>query len=172
MLLLYNRKKRCLSFLRFVQICSPETINNVSLFFFLLKFTCILCKKHGTKWKKNDCLHSIFFSQWLTLLCNKNEGSFVQTVDCFNKMCNYFLSSCLLFSEHIPESGSLSFLLLARCVEFLLTYIQENSLVTAVCQISIRNQSAVCYAFSGSRRLFDVILRSLILPSARSNGFL
>lgn len=97
----------------------------MSLDFFLLKFTCILCKKHGTKWKKNDCLHSIFFSQWLTLLCNKNEGSFVQTVDCFNKMCNYFLSSCLLFSEHIPESGSLSFLLLARCVEFLLTYTRE-----------------------------------------------
>lgn len=47
------------------------------------------------------------------------------TVDCFNKMCNYFLSSCLLFSEHIPESGSLSFLLLARCVEFLLTYTRE-----------------------------------------------
>lgn len=97
----------------------------MSLDFFLLKYTCILCKKHGTKWKKMIVCIRFFFSQWLTLLCNKNEGSFVQTVDCFNKMCNYFLSSCLLFSEHIPESGSLSFLLLARCVEFLLTYTRE-----------------------------------------------
>lgn len=97
----------------------------MSLDFFFIKIHVHFMQETWYKVKKNDCLHSIFFSQWLTLLCNKNEGSFVQTVDCFNKMCNYFLSSCLLFSEHIPESGSLSFLLLARCVEFLLTYTRE-----------------------------------------------
>lgn len=109
-----------------------------------------------------------FFSQWLTLLCNKDEGSFVQTVDCFNKMCNYFLSSCLLFSEYIQESGFFLFCCWPGRVEFLLTY--TRAIVNAACQISIRNQSAVCYSFSGSRRHFDVIWRSLSLPSANNTS--
>lgn len=144
----------------------------MSLDFFLLKYTCILCKKHGKKWKKKWLFAFDFFfhNDWhffaikmkevlyklLTVLI-KCVIIFYHLVCCFlntSQKVDPFLSCCWLDAWN-------------SC-----WHIQENSLVTAVCQISIRNQSAVCYAFSGSRRLFDVILRSLILPSARSNGFL
>lgn len=143
----------------------------MSLDFFLLKYTCILCKKHGTKWKKMIvCIRFFFHNDWhffaikmkevlyklLTVLI-KCVIIFYHLVCCFlntSQKVDPFLSCCWLDAWN-------------SC-----WHIQENSLVTAVCQISIRNQSAVCYAFSGSRRHFDVILRSLILPSARSNGFL
>lgn len=72
--------------------CSILLLTNYKyclLIFFLSKYTCMLCKKQSTKWKKWLFAFD-FFSQWLTLLCNKDEWSFVQTVDRFNKMCNYF----------------------------------------------------------------------------------
>lgn len=139
----------------------------MSLDFFLLKYTCILCKKHGTKWKKMiDCIRFFFHNDWhffaikmkevlyklLTVLI-KCVIIFYHLVCCFlntSQKVDPFLSCCWLDAWN-------------SC-----WHIQENS----IRRVSDQHQSAVCYAFSGSRRHFDVILLSLILPSARSNGFL
>lgn len=141
----------------------------MSLYFFLLKYTCSLCKNIVQSEKKMIvCIRFFFHNDWhffaikmkevlyklLTVLI-KCVIIFYHLVCCFlnaSQKVDPFLSCCWLDAWN-------------SC-----WHIQGNSIVNAVCQISIRNQSAVCYAFSGSRRHFDVILLNLFLPYA--NGVL
>lgn len=118
----------------------------MSLDFFLLKYTCILCKKHGTKWKKMIvCIRFFFHNDWhffaikmkevlyklLTVLI-KCVIIFYHLVCCFlntSQKVDPFLSCCWLDAWN-------------SC-----WHIQGNSLVNAVCQISIRNQSGLLCVF-------------------------
>lgn len=124
-----------------------------------------------TESEKNDWLHSIFFhNDWHFFAIKMKEVLYkLLTVLIKCVIIFYHLVCCFLnTSQKVDPFRSCCWLDAWNSC----WHIQGNSLVTAVCQISIRNQSAVCDAFSGSRRHFDVILLSLILPSARSNGFL
>lgn len=126
----------------------------------------MLYKKLSTKWKKWLFAFDFFHNDWHFFAIKMKEVLYkLLTVLIKCVIIFYHLVCCFL---NTSKKAVFLFCCWPGRVEFLLTY--TRAIVNAACQISIRNQSAVCYSFSGSRRHFDVIWRSLSLPSANNTS--